>query len=91
MKIKKIKPPRFFQVGLKKNKIFIYDLMHIKMKPKDIVEVNKSIKVKSEEWGFFIENNVTKNNKLKFIFAGSHYNKIHLRRIGIDSFRQAVV
>lgn len=48
------------------------------MKPKETVELNKSIKINSEEWGFFIENNLTKNDKLKFIFAGSNYNKIHL-------------
>lgn len=79
MKIKKIKPPRKFQVGLEKNKIFIKDVAQIKVKAGEKVNINKKgINIEVLPWGFLIKNELIKKNSSNFIFAGSSENKIHL-------------
>ena len=79
MKIKKIKPPRKFQVGRVKNKIFIKDVAQIKVKAGEKVNINNNdINVEILPWGFLIKNELVKKTNSNFIFAGSNENKIHL-------------
>lgn len=77
MKIKKNKP-RFFQVGKKKNKIFISDKYKIYGKNDDAVNFNNKIEIIFKEWGYIIDNKINKNKNYKFVFAGVKKNKIHL-------------
>ena len=78
MKVKKYKFPRIFQVGLKKNKIFIKDIANIFMKTGEIIEINNDLSIKNYSWGFFIQNKINKTKKSKYILAGSDKEKIHL-------------
>jgi hypothetical protein len=77
MKIKIIKPARKFQVGLKKNKIFINDTINIKVKKHEKININNNLFINVENWGFFLKNNLH-NKKNIFCFAGKNSNKIHL-------------
>ena len=79
MKIKNIKPPRKFQVGIKKNNIFIKDVSHIELKAGEKVKINnKDLSIKVTSWGFFIENDLLGAKDSNFLFAGANFNKIHL-------------
>ena len=79
MKIKNIKPPRKFQVGIKKNNIFIKDVSHIELKAGEKVKINnKDLSIKVTSWGFFIENDLLGTKDSNFLFAGANFNKIHL-------------
>jgi len=79
LKIKKITPARKFQVGIKKNNIFIKDVAHISVSSGDEIKIKKKdLIIEVTNWGFLVKNNLIKNINSKFIFAGSNANKIHL-------------
>lgn len=83
MQIKKVFPYRIFQVGQKKNNIFLKDTLHIKAKKNDkiIFPITKSesIKFHIKKWGFILDNEINKKQKnLEFVFFGAHKKKIHL-------------
>ena len=80
MKIKKIFPHRVFQVGQKKNNIFLKDTLHIKVKKNDniIFPINKNepIKFNIKKWGFVLGNDIKKKRKnLEFVFFGANKKK----------------
>jgi hypothetical protein len=77
MRIKIIKPARKFQVGLKKNKIFIKDTINIKVKEREKININNNLFINIENWGFFLKNNLQSKKNI-FCFAGKNSNKIHL-------------
>ena len=78
LKVKRNKPPRIFQVGLKKNKIFIKDVAHIFTKTGEIIKINNDLSIKNYSWGFFIQNKINEKKNYKYILAGSDKKKIHL-------------
>lgn len=83
MRVKKILPPRVFQVGLKKNKIFIKDTLHLYLKKGENIifpttKQTKPIELKMEKWGFILNADICKNNKdIDFKFFGANKKKIH--------------
>jgi hypothetical protein len=77
MRIKIIKPARKFQVGFKKNKIFLNDAINIKVKERERININNNLVINIENWGFFLKNNL-RSTKNIFCFAGRNSNKIHL-------------
>jgi len=77
MKIKIIKPARKFQVGFKKNKIFLSDTINIEVKERERIDINNNLAINIENWGFFLKNNLRRKKNI-FCFAGRNFNKIHL-------------
>ena len=83
MRIKKILPLREFQVGKKKNKIFLRDTLNIKG-----LKLNNKIIIKNDKMelnylflndGFSLDENLLKKNKSYFFeFIGNNKSKIHL-------------
>ncbi len=82
MKIKKIIPHRVFQVGKKKNNIFLKDTLKISIKNSETCgfQIKKQSKLKFQfhNWGFIINNSLEKKNFYTFLFIGGKKNKIHL-------------
>tara|TARA_B100000886_G_scaffold275859_1_gene199797 strand:+ start:2073 stop:2420 length:348 start_codon:yes stop_codon:yes gene_type:complete len=83
MRIKKIHPPRTFQVGKKRNKIFLKDTVHIKISEKEKIFLplpnNSPLKFEFKKWGFILENNIKKNKKnINYKFFGTNSRKMHL-------------
>jgi len=62
--IKKINPPRIF-FPTKNSKI--KDVLHIRVKTDDEININKKIKFKFEKWGMIIENNIQNDNTFQFM------------------------
>lgn len=82
MIIKKIIPYRVFQVGKKKNNIFLKDTLKIFIKNSETsafqIKNQSKLKFQFHNWGFIINNNLEKKNFYTFLFIGAKKNKIHL-------------
>ncbi len=64
MKIKKINPYRIF---FPTKTVKLKDTLLIKVNANDKININNKIKLKFENWGMIIKNNIKGNNNFKFM------------------------